>query len=161
MKTPTTTSIANSLIVLSIALPTLALANTEEMNTKSAKQEKTQDVEVIEVVSKRNQANTEMTEQTEQLMSVAGIGNDPLSAVYSLPGIIYAGGDTGSPAVRGSSPDDNAFYIDDMPVGYIFHLFGDSIFNENLVQDFQQSIQNEQSRIKFDSRFQSTSCGFW
>ena len=136
MKTPTTTSIANSLIVLSIALPTLALANTEEINTKSAKQEKTQDVEVIEVVSKRNQANTEMTEQTEQLMSVAGIGNDPLSAVYSLPGIIYAGGDTGSPAVRGSSPDDNAFYIDDMPVGYIFHLFGDSIFNENLIQDF-------------------------
>lgn len=95
-----------------------------------------QEVEVIEINGRRNQANTEVTEKTEQLLNVAGIGNDPLSAVYSLPGIVYAGSDTGSPAVRGSSPDDNAFYIDDMPAGYIFHLFGDSIFNENLIRDF-------------------------
>ena len=93
--------------------------------------------EVIQVVGRRNQANSDMTLETEQLMSVAGIGNDPLSAVYSLPGIVYAGGDDGSsPAVRGSSPEDNAFYIDDMPAGYIFHLFGDSIFNENVIRDF-------------------------
>ena len=92
--------------------------------------------EVIQVIGRRNQANSEMTEETKLLLGVAGVGNDPLSAVYSLPGIIYAGGDTGSPAVRGSSPDDNAFYIDDMPAGYIFHLFGDSIFNENLIRDF-------------------------
>jgi len=92
--------------------------------------------EIIEVIGRRNQADTEMTAETEQLMSVAGIGSDPISAVYSLPGVVYAGGDGGTPAVRGSSPDDNAFLIDDMPVGYIFHLFGDSIFNENLVRDF-------------------------
>ncbi|NQY89680.1 MAG: TonB-dependent receptor [Colwellia sp.] len=92
--------------------------------------------EVIQIIGRRNQANSEMSEETKQLMSVAGIGNDPLSAIYSLPGIVYAGGDTGSPAVRGSSPDDNAFYIDDMPASYLFHLFGDSIFNENLIGDF-------------------------
>jgi len=119
---------ARSLFLLSFALPVIAAETAPEKDNEK--------IEVIEVTSKRNQANSEMTEQTEQLMSVAGIGNDPLSAVYSLPGIVYAGGDTGSPAVRGSSPDDNAFYIDDMPVGYIFHLFGDSIFNENLIQDF-------------------------
>ena len=62
---------------------------------------------------------------------------DPLSAVFSLPSVVYAGGDDGGePAVRGSSPDDNAFYIDNMPVSYIFHMFGDSIFNENLIRDF-------------------------
>lgn len=93
------------------------------------------DIEVIEVVSKRNQANSEMSDETEVLMNVAGIGGDPINAVYSLPGIVYAG-DSSSPAVRGSSPDDNAFYVDDIPVSYIFHLFGDSIFNENLIQDF-------------------------
>ena len=136
MKFIANTHITNSLILLSLAMPMDALAASEKEDTNAEKPSKTKDVEVIEVVSKRNQANSEMTEQTEQLMSVAGIGNDPLSAVYSLPGIVYAGGDTGSPAVRGSSPDDNAFYIDDMPVGYIFHLFGDSIFNENLIQDF-------------------------
>jgi len=97
-----------------------------------------QDIEVIEVTSKRNQANSEMTEETQELLNIAGISGDPLSAVYSMPGIVYAGGDSGGePAVRGSSPDDNAFYVDDMPVGYLFHLFGDSIFNENLIRDFQ------------------------
>ncbi len=126
---------ASSLLLLSFVLPMAVAAENSETKEKEQKTVG-QDIEVIEVTSKRNQANSEMTEKTEQLMSVAGIGNDPLSAVYSLPGIIYAGGDGGSPAVRGSSPDDNAFYIDDIPVAYIFHLFGDSIFNENLIQDF-------------------------
>jgi hypothetical protein len=137
MKIPTTQDITNSLLLLTFILPITAAAQTTKSNTESvSKKDDKKDVEVIEVISRRNQANSEMSQQTEQLMSVAGIGNDPLSAVYSLPGIVYAGGDTGSPAVRGSSPDDNAFYIDDIPVGYIFHLFGDSIFNENLIQDF-------------------------
>jgi len=137
MKISTVTGMANSLLLLAFALPITAVAETEKLKTKVVNKKATeQEVEVIEVTSRRNQANSEMTEQAEQLMNVAGIGNDPLSAVYSLPGIVYAGGDTGSPAVRGSSPDDNAFYIDDIPVGYIFHLFGDSIFNENLIQDF-------------------------
>jgi outer membrane receptor protein involved in Fe transport len=137
MKISSSHYLAGSLLLLTFALPVIAAENTPkqlsaEEKTKAALKE----VEVIQVISKRNQANSEMTEQTEQLMGVAGIGNDPLSAVYSLPGIVYAGGDTGSPAVRGSSPEDNAFYIDDIPAGYIFHLFGDSIFNENLIQDF-------------------------
>ncbi|GAW95838.1 MULTISPECIES: TonB-dependent receptor [Colwellia] len=141
MKRTSVTRMASSLFLFTFAVPEIAIAavaqSQQESSTEQNKNVTTgQDIEVIEVTSKRNQANSEMTEQTEQLMSVAGIGNDPLSAVYSLPGIVYAGGDSGSPAVRGSSPDDNAFYIDDIPVAYIFHLFGDSIFNENLIQDF-------------------------
>ncbi len=101
------------------------------------KKDKEKSIEIIQIAGRRNQAHSEMTEQTEQLLNVAGIGNDPLSAVYSLPGIVYAGGDTGTPAVRGSSPDDNAFYIDDIPAGYLFHFFGDSIFNESLIRDFK------------------------
>jgi len=108
----------------------------KSVSKKSQNKSDEQEIEVIQVNGRRNQANSERTEQAEQLLSVAGVGNDPLSAVYSLPGVVYAGGDGGSPAVRGSSPDDNAFYIDDMPAGYIFHLFGDSIFNENLIRDF-------------------------
>jgi len=138
MTISSSTRLASSLLLLCFTLPAIAEEAELENSRRETKNKKTvqQEVEIIEVISRRNQANSEMSEQTEQLMSVAGIGNDPLSAIYSLPGIVYAGGDTGSPAVRGSSPDDNAFYIDDMPVGYIFHLFGDSIFNENLIQDF-------------------------
>ena len=95
------------------------------------------DVEVIEVNGRRNQANTEITENTQKLFNVPSLANDPLSAVFSLPGIVYADGDDGGePAIRGSSPDDNAFYIDNMPANYIFHLFGDSIFNKQVISDF-------------------------
>jgi len=99
--------------------------------------EKAINIERIEVSGRRNQANTQVTLETQKLLKIAGLDHDPLSSVYSMPGVVYAGGDDGGePAIRGSSPDDNAFYIDDMPVGYIFHLFGDSIFNENVVRDF-------------------------
>ena len=123
--------ITNAIVLSVFSIPSALKAQTKD-NVSNA----TSFTEVLEITGKRNQANTEMSAETEQLLNVAGLSNDPLSAVYSLPGIVYAGGDTGAPAVRGSSPDDNAFYIDDMPTGYIFHLFGDSIFNENLIRDF-------------------------
>lgn len=115
----------------------LTLTTLPHVTIAKETQNKIQEIETIKVEVRRNQANSEMTYETQQLMKVAGIAGDPLAAVFSMPGVVYADGDDGGePAIRGSSPDDNAFYIDDMPVDYIFHLFGDSIFNENIVQDF-------------------------
>jgi len=112
----------------------LASTATYANETKPSSSE---EIETIVVNGARNQAYTEVTIETEKLLKIAGLDNDPISAVYSLPGVVYAGGDDGGePAIRGSSPDDNAFYIDDMPASYIFHLFGDSIFNKNVVSDF-------------------------
>ena len=103
--------------------------------TQSEKERK--DEPSIEVFGRRNKANTEVDEDTKKLLKVPGIAGDPLAAIYSLPGVVMAGGDEGGePAIRGSSPDDNAYYIDFMPAGYIFHTFGPSIFNENLVGKF-------------------------
>lgn len=120
-------------------LPSVALVPTLFSSKANAADDDdtNEETEVIEVITQRNQANTEMTEETRKLFQVPSIANDPLSSVYSLPGIVYAGGDEGGePAIRGSSPDDNAFYIDGMPADYIFHLFGDSIFNKNVISDF-------------------------
>jgi len=133
------TKVAIALIsILSISASSHAFSseNSEKAQTSKIK---TNDeaMEIIQVKSRRNQANSEVSHETQKLFKIAGLAHDPLSAVYSMPGVVYAGGDDGGePAIRGSSPDDNAFYIDDMPVGYIFHLFGDSIFNENVVGDF-------------------------
>lgn len=124
-----------SLIILGSITATQTYAFTPKNSIKDSLKDK--DTEVITVEGRRNQALTELTPETEKLLSIAGLDHDPLSAVYSMPGVVYAGGDDGgAPAIRGSSPDDNAFYIDDLPSGYIFHLFGDSIFNENVVRDF-------------------------
>jgi len=126
-----------SLLVTSLGIIMLLPQASAQQLDQAQRQDADQEIEKITVNGRRNQANTEVTVETEKLLKIAGLDNDPLSAVYSLPGVVYAGGDDGGePAIRGSSPDDNAFYIDNMPAGYIFHLFGDSIFNKNLVRDF-------------------------
>lgn len=79
---------------------------------------------------------TEIDPDTEQLLNVAGAGVDPLSAILSLPGVTFASDYSSEPAVRGSAPDDNGYYVDMIPARYIFHLFGNSIFNHNLIHSF-------------------------
>ncbi|MFK7731675.1 MAG: TonB-dependent receptor plug domain-containing protein [Pseudomonadales bacterium] len=91
-------------------------------------------MEELTVQGQETTAASEPTELTQQLLKVPGTLGDPLSAIYSLPGVLET--DDGEPAVRGSSPRDNAFNIDFLPAAYVFHDFGNSIFNENLIRDF-------------------------
>jgi len=74
---------------------------------------------------------------TDKLLKVPGSGGDPLRAIESLPGVVFSSGNRSEPAVRGSSPEDNAYIIDFLPVGYIFHLDSSSILNDNVVKDFK------------------------
>ena len=84
----------------------------------------------------RESPPTEPTIQTEKLLDVPGSFGDPLQSVYSLPGVVPTEEIGGAPAVRGSGPEDNYFLTDFLPTGYLFHAFGFSIFNENLIRDF-------------------------
>ncbi|MBF2755249.1 MAG: TonB-dependent receptor, partial [Gammaproteobacteria bacterium AqS3] len=43
----------------------------------------------------------------------------------------------GEPVIRGSAPRDNAYYIDMIPAAYLFHLFGNSIFDKFLIHSFE------------------------
>jgi hypothetical protein len=79
---------------------------------------------------------SEPSEETTKLLDVPGAFGDPLQTVYSLPGIVATEEIGGAPAVRGSSPEDNSFLIDFLPAGYVFHDFGFSIFNDNVIRDF-------------------------
>tara|TARA_A100001015_G_scaffold39877_2_gene43764 strand:+ start:6096 stop:8120 length:2025 start_codon:yes stop_codon:yes gene_type:complete len=74
---------------------------------------------------------------TEKLLKIPGAGNDPLRALEALPGVVFGNGREAAPAVRGSSPDDNAYYLDFLPVGYLFHNDGSSIINDALVDGFE------------------------
>lgn len=93
-------------------------------------------VETTLVTGNASSAYTEITEDAEKLVNMAGSLGDPLGAITALPGVILPVGG-GEPAVRGSSPEDNRYYVDGMPAGYIFHEFNTSIFDQNVVQDFQ------------------------
>ena len=81
---------------------------------------------------------TEISQATLELVHVPGSLGDPLSAVFSLPGVVSAGGDNGVPAVRGSGPTDNLYRVDSLPVPYIFHSYdiGGSVFNDNILKSF-------------------------
>lgn len=78
-----------------------------------------------------------ITENAQKIIDVPGSLGDPLMAVFSLPGVISEGDGGGAPAVRGSSPSDNRYLVDGAPAAYVFHTFSTSIFNENIIQDFE------------------------
>lgn len=70
-----------------------------------------------------------------ELRKIPGSGGDPLRGLQTLPGVVSAGNGS-APAVRGSGPGDNLYYVDSLPIGKIFHYGGISIFNGDLIQDF-------------------------
>ena len=78
-----------------------------------------------------------ITENAQKIIDVPGSLGDPLMAAFSLPGVISEGDGGGAPAVRGSSPSDNRYLVDGAPAAYVFHAFSTSIFNENIIQDFE------------------------
>jgi hypothetical protein len=94
-------------------------------------------VEEVTVRAKRIiAAPTRTGPSTEKLLKIPGGFGDPLQAIYSLPGVVATEEGGGQPAVRGSGPDDNTFLVDFLPATYVFHDFGHSIFNENLISEF-------------------------
>jgi hypothetical protein len=98
--------------------------------------ERKDSLEEVTVTSRRITERSEATAQTRKLLEVPGSFGDPLQAIYSLPGVVPTEETGGAPAVRGSGPQDNAFLVDFLPASYIFHDFGHSIFNENLIREF-------------------------
>lgn len=94
------------------------------------------DVDEVVITSRRESDYSVITEQAQKILDVPGALGDPLMAVFSLPGVL-AKGEGGAPAVRGSSPSDNRYMVDGAPAGYVFHSFSTSVFNENIIQNFE------------------------
>lgn len=94
------------------------------------------DIDEIIILKRRESDYSVITEQAQKILDVPGALGDPLMAVFSLPGVL-AQGEGGAPAVRGSSPSDNLYMVDGAPAGYVFHAFSTSVFNENIIQDFE------------------------
>jgi TonB dependent receptor/TonB-dependent Receptor Plug Domain len=92
----------------------------------------------IEVQGQRvRNAAGKQTLSGDELSRVPGASGDPMKAVQSLPGVAAVNDASGEPAVRGARPSDNAYYVDFLPVGYLFHLGGfASVFNPDLIRRF-------------------------
>lgn len=95
--------------------------------------------EVLVTTKNKTGIATEMSLETVQLLGIAGAANDPLQAIFALPGVTFSSSDGpggSDPVIRGSAPQDNAYFIDLIPADYIFHLFGNSIFDEHIIHSF-------------------------
>lgn len=72
-----------------------------------------------------------------ELSRIPGASGDPMKAVQALPGVASVDDASGDPAVRGARPSDNLYYVDFLPVGYLFHLGGFvSVFHPDLIRRF-------------------------
>jgi hypothetical protein len=97
-----------------------------------------EDVAELSTINIRGQQDTGPKISTDKLLKVPGSGGDPLKAIEALPGVVMGGfGPFSIPAIRGSSPEDNIYITDFVPVGYVFHNDGGSTYNSNLVEEFQ------------------------
>jgi len=129
-------------IALTLAAAATAGAAEQPTAAKSERATPGQDkvLEEVRVVGEQDRTATEMNQETERLLSVAGAANDPLQALYTLPGVTFTSGNGGpggsEPVIRGSAPQDNAYFMDLIPAKYIFHLFGNSIFDKHIINSF-------------------------
>ena len=121
-----------------ILTSTLSIASsvvTAQTDTASSDDQDVAELSTISV-SGSQQDGPKIT--ADKLLKVPGAGNDPLKAIEALPGVVMGGfGPFSIPAIRGSSPQDNLYITDFVPVGYVFHNDGGSTYNDNLVEDFQ------------------------
>ncbi|MBC3872669.1 TonB-dependent receptor plug domain-containing protein [Undibacterium flavidum] len=124
------------LVLIAGSATTSANAQQEAEATKKVSAEQTQKVEVH--AAKPVQSTNEKISLTgEELFKMPGSGGDPLKALQTMPGMATNNdGDSGA-AVRGARPSDNAYYVDFLPVGYLFHMGGFvSVFNADLIRRF-------------------------
>ena len=136
----------NCLFILICASSTNLLINqsiADEINTDTTHQTKSShknnhSIEEVVIHGNNQEFNpTTIDPETAKLINSAGAANDPLFALQSLPGVTFVSDESAEPAVRGSSPNDNSYFIDFVPAKYIFHAFGSSIFRPETVQQFQ------------------------
>jgi TonB-dependent Receptor Plug Domain len=108
------------------------------VTTPSQSLAQTEPIETIDVVGKRaRNAAGKLTITGEELGRVPGSSGDPMKGAQSLPGVATTDDSNGQPAVRGARPSDNLYYVDFLPIGYLFHLGGfASTFNANLIRKF-------------------------
>jgi hypothetical protein len=95
-------------------------------------------LETVEIQGQRGRnAAGRQTLTREELARIPGSSGDPMKAVMALPGVTTTDDSSSAPAVRGARPQDNAYYVDFLPVGYLFHLGGfTSTFHPDLIRRF-------------------------
>ncbi len=93
--------------------------------------------EGLKVTAKRLEEKTsKLTLSSAELIKAAGSGGDPLKAITTLPGIVAVSEGSAEVYMRGSNGNDNITWVNNVPVGYLYHFGGlQSTINPALIED--------------------------
>jgi len=79
---------------------------------------------------------SKLTLSGTELTRTAGSGGDPLKTITALPGIVAVSEGSAEVYMRGSNGNENITWINNAPVGYLYHFGGfQSTINPALVED--------------------------
>ena len=99
--------------------------------------------DTITVVEDRiSEKASKVSLSAREIITAPGTGGDPLKVVSSLPGIVSAVNTGGGPPgggyyVRGSDQNENTVWVNNIPIGYLYHFGGlYSTINPELLSDF-------------------------
>ena len=95
------------------------------------------ELEGLEVVAERVPDKTsKVTFKSDELISTPGTQGDPIKILDSLPGVVAAAEGSGAVYMRGSGLSDNIVWVNNVPIGYLYHWDGlQSTINPSLVSD--------------------------
>lgn len=82
------------------------------------------ELEPVRVRARREEAPSRTPLKREEIRRIPGIGRDPLRALQTLPGVAAPSDFSGLLAVRGGGPNDNAYYLNEIPFPVPFHYGG-------------------------------------
>lgn len=134
-------SSAPSSTAVPIPVPAPDPASAAQVNPAPAAATPVTTLERVEIKGRRDMPPAGRTSLSgSELQRMPGAGSDPMKAIQSLPGIVVNDDSSSEPAVRGARPGDNAYLVDFLPVGYVFHVGGlTSVFHPDLVRRFDLS----------------------
>ncbi|MDH4184749.1 MAG: TonB-dependent receptor, partial [Nitrospinota bacterium] len=105
--------------------------------------------EEIVVTAERNPDQVgKITASGAEMRQMPGSMGDPIRAISNLPGMATGAGFFSAPAIRGSSPEQNVFYVDGIETNNLFHIGLSSIFHADMVKDFNLYLSSPGPEFK-------------
>ncbi|GIX41021.1 MAG: TonB-dependent receptor [Leptospiraceae bacterium] len=111
---------------------------TSEPKQFTEEQEQIVSEEGVVVIGKRNkQKSSVYSVKLEEIKRIPGQFGEALRGIENLPGVNAPPFGNGDLALRGANEDSNAYYVDDLPIAYPYHLIA---LNSVLQNEFISSI---------------------
>ncbi len=90
---------------------------------------------IVIIGKKQKQVSSVYTVKLEDIKRIPGQFGEALRGIENLPGVSAPAFGNGELAIRGANTDANAYYVDNLPIAYPFHLVSiNSVIQNELIE---------------------------